>query len=209
MSEDSNPWHFLRMAENESVSKGIFHSHDRVLKMSEAFDLLSGSEPFRTHFIESLLLGSSEAFFWEMPPISTSSLDSPFEFVQTNAPTLAGIRANPEPFSNRFATGGSSAVLSFENLGGDALLIVPSPVSKENCYGHLASFLRSAPVGQIHLFWKTAADSIRNRISSAPFWLSTAGLGVSWLHLRLDTRPKYFRYEPYKNPDFISKIQIR
>jgi hypothetical protein len=31
-----------------------------------------------------------------------------------------------------------------------------------------------------------------------PEWLSTAGAGVSWLHVRLDDRPKYYGYAPYR-----------
>jgi hypothetical protein len=31
-----------------------------------------------------------------------------------------------------------------------------------------------------------------------PVWLSTAGAGVSWLHVRLDDRPKYYGYRPYQ-----------
>lgn len=33
-----------------------------------------------------------------------------------------------------------------------------------------------------------------------PLWVSTSGLGVSWLHVRLDSRPKYYTYAPYKQP---------
>ena len=29
-------------------------------------------------------------------------------------------------------------------------------------------------------------------------WLSTAGMGVYWLHVRVDSRPKYYRYQGYK-----------
>lgn len=31
-----------------------------------------------------------------------------------------------------------------------------------------------------------------------PIWLSTSGLGVYWLHVRLDTRPKYYNHDEYK-----------
>ncbi len=31
-----------------------------------------------------------------------------------------------------------------------------------------------------------------------PVWLSTAGAGVSWLHVRLDDRPKYYGHGPYR-----------
>ncbi|MBX3248007.1 MAG: hypothetical protein KF901_12575 [Myxococcales bacterium] len=34
--------------------------------------------------------------------------------------------------------------------------------------------------------------------TAATVWLSTAGLGVDWLHVRLDARPKYYRHAPYK-----------
>ncbi len=35
-------------------------------------------------------------------------------------------------------------------------------------------------------------------IGHTPLWLSTAGGGVAWLHVRLDSRPKYYGYSPYK-----------
>jgi hypothetical protein len=35
------------------------------------------------------------------------------------------------------------------------------------------------------------------RVSTTPVWLSTAGAGVAWLHVRLDDRPKYYSHRPY------------
>jgi uncharacterized protein DUF6940 len=29
-------------------------------------------------------------------------------------------------------------------------------------------------------------------------WVSTAGMGVPWLHVRLDTRPTYYRHAAYR-----------
>jgi hypothetical protein len=29
------------------------------------------------------------------------------------------------------------------------------------------------------------------------FWISTSGLGVPWVHVRLDSYPKYYQYRPY------------
>jgi hypothetical protein len=45
--------------------------------------------------------------------------------------------------------------------------------------------------------WATAARLVRENLGDTPRWLSTAGLGVPWLHLRLDSYPKYYRYRPY------------
>jgi hypothetical protein len=39
---------------------------------------------------------------------------------------------------------------------------------------------------------------MEKRLSASPVWLSTSGLGVYWLHVRLDTHPKYYQYQPYK-----------
>jgi hypothetical protein len=41
-------------------------------------------------------------------------------------------------------------------------------------------------------------DAVARRLSSAPLWLSTSGLGVAWLHVRLDERPKYYTHAPYR-----------
>ena len=35
-------------------------------------------------------------------------------------------------------------------------------------------------------------------VNDKPTWLSTAGMGVAWLHVRLDQRPKYYAHRPYR-----------
>jgi hypothetical protein len=39
------------------------------------------------------------------------------------------------------------------------------------------------------------------RLSARPVWLSTAGAGVAWLHVRLDDRPKYYGFDEYRELD--------
>jgi hypothetical protein len=41
---------------------------------------------------------------------------------------------------------------------------------------------------------------IERRLATARdrFWVSTSGLGVPWVHVRLDERPKYFQFGPYR-----------
>ena len=76
-------------------------------------------------------------------------------------------------------------------------MVAPTP---DHSYdgGSLASFLKTASSERIEALWKLVGREIASKVSSSPIWLSTAGLGVSWLHIRLDSRPKYFRYLPYK-----------
>ena len=92
------------------------------------------------------------------------------------------------------------------NLGGDALLVAPCPGGPEtdlDGYSSLASFMRQAPQHQIKAFWLESAKAILNYIEtkkpSQKFWVSTSGLGVYWLHLRLDSYPKYYTFNPYKH----------
>ena len=65
-------------------------------------------------------------------------------------------------------------------------------------YPHLASFVRTAPEEQIQDFWKEVSQTYDADLGESPKWLSTSGLGVYWLHVRVDSRPKYYTYSPYR-----------
>jgi len=80
----------------------------------------------------------------------------------------------------------------------DLVLVVPCPIGPPAAYAHLASFLRQAPVEQMHTLWEMVGEAVESRLGAAPVWVSTAGMGVSWLHVRLDDRPKYYGYRPYR-----------
>jgi len=78
----------------------------------------------------------------------------------------------------------------------DATLIAPSETGS---YPHLAAFLRTAPPGQIDALFHAVGDAIASWPGRTPPWVSTAGMGVPWLHVRIDSRPKYFRHAPYRS----------
>ena len=110
---------------------------------------------------------------------------------------LASLRSDPEPFRAELDRDPSSEIAVFENLGGDALLLAPRRVGPLDAYGHLAAFVRRAPAPQVRELWQRTASVVRERLGEDPIWLSTAGLGVAWVHIRLDSRPKYYRHAPY------------
>jgi hypothetical protein len=151
---------------------------------------------FARWYANTLASTDFAAFFWELPPLSEETFDDDAEFVLIESPSLARLRPDPAPFESHFARHSRSDVIAFPNLGGDALLVVPQPVGSIDVYAHLAAFLRGAPDSQVVALWKAAARVARENLSPQPRWLSTAGLGVAWLHLRLDTYPKYYRFEP-------------
>lgn len=77
-------------------------------------------------------------------------------------------------------------------------MVVPSPVADVAAYGHLAAFVRLARQDQRDALWRKVGEAMSKRVGARPVWLSTAGAGVSWLHVRLDDRPKYYGFEPYR-----------
>jgi len=170
--------------------------HSRPATFAEVLHGWQGDAGFRTLF-NTLLAGAPYAAFrWETPPVTTATLTRPFEFVLLDSPGLAR-RPNPEAFAAQFAVD-KAGVVAFPNLGGDAVLVAPCPVAKPSAYGPLAAFVRLAPEAQQHALWRLVGEAMARRIGVKPVWLSTAGAGVSWLHVRLDDRPKYYEYGPYR-----------
>lgn len=58
-------------------------------------------------------------------------------------------------------------------------------------------FAKSAPRRLRHDVLRVLGDAVHEKISDAPLWVSTNGAGVAWLHVRLDSTPKYYSYRPY------------
>jgi len=164
------------------------------VRYSDAIDLWTESNDFCEFFSATLAAVSFEAFRWETPPVTTSNADRVFEFVVLRDDYLD--RAQDEQtFAAHFA---GDSVVTFPNVGGDAVLVVPSPATHEPIYAHLGSFVRHAPQQQRIELWHAVGAAMRSRLSDRPVWLSTAGGGVAWLHLRLDTRPKYYGFAEYR-----------
>lgn len=168
------------------------------VKFSDVLHRWRDDSGFRTFFNELLAHAPYTSFRWETPPMTASSADRPFEFALLNSPELA---AEPDPyaFAEHFQDGSEqSNVVSFPNLNHDAILVVPRRLSPESAYAHLASFVRGAPDSQKHLLWRVVAELMLRQLSPKPIWLSTAGAGVPWLHIRLDQTPKYYCHAPYR-----------
>ncbi|MBI3866870.1 MAG: hypothetical protein HY290_33740, partial [Planctomycetia bacterium] len=170
-----------------------------AISFADVLHALQNDFEFRSFFISTLAAAPFEAFRWEMPPITAATADRAFEFVLLDSPELA-TTPQPDSFASHFDDlAMRQGVVAFPNLGNDAVLVVPSPVGPSSVYGHLASFIRGAPVPQMHALWELVGSTMEHRVGATPVWLSTAGAGVPWLHVRLDNRPKYYGYKPYRN----------
>jgi len=170
---------------------------DDPLSYQTVIHLWQQEPTFRQFFGETLAAAPFTAYFWETPPVTQATLSQIFEFVLIPSSALAQIRADPRAFQEHFDSA-EVGVVTFANLGGDALLVAPTPLGDLAAYAHLATFMRQALPQQQQALWQRVGTVLAERVSDRPLWLSTSGLGVPWLHLRLDTRPKYYSYGPYR-----------
>lgn len=185
-----------------NVYSFFFMRNERSATFESLFDELQSTPQFIDELTKKLAELPFKAFFLEFPPLTKERLGNPANFVVVRAKALEGIQANPLPFWRYLRLGKNKEVISFVNLGRDAQLVVPTPKSEDDqVYAHLATFLRRAPQKQIRELWQEVSKQMNSQLDqnpSKPVWLSTSGLGVYWLHLRLDSRPKYYTYQPYK-----------
>ena len=157
-------------------------------------------------FIKALEDPKTQAYYFETPPMTKNSanLDN-FEFVLLETSSDLASRPDPGPFYSHFEKlHPSENVAVFQSLGKDSTLVAPRPPldhSDQRYYGHLAAFMQNPDKRRVNEFWQKVGATgldLMKKDPGKPIWMSTSGRGVSWLHLRFDTRPKYYQYEAYK-----------
>lgn len=181
---------------DNNTTKHHIENKGVTLNYSEWIDSITTSDKAILRFNDVLKDSKYDAFFWEVKPVNKNALKEPFEFVLIQSNSLQNITADDSAFKKYFKEGKS--VVNFPNLRGDAELIVPTPISDVTDYAHLSNFVRSADEKQIIEFWSNVAENYKEKIGVNTKWLSTSGLGVHWLHVRIDTRPKYYQHKEYK-----------
>lgn len=151
---------------------------------------------FRAFWSETLREVPFDGYCWECPCVTTLNSARAFECVFVSSPLLAGIPPDSSPFAEYFRP--DCSVVTFESLGRDALLVTPCPGERGDDFAHLSRFVATASNERKNALWKAVGEALEKRIGPDPTWVSTAGLGVSWLHVRLDMRPKYYRHSAYR-----------
>lgn len=198
----------LKNLNDGRIHKYVVTQNRQPITYSEVLNLWQYDSYFRSFFISLLSESPFSAYRWETPPITKDTVKRQFEFVLLNSPELT---SNPDKttFRDYFTTDDvNNGIVVFENLGKDAILVVPSPRDSNSswegtfsAYSHLAAFIRGASDAQKHSLWRIVGQTVQQQISDYPLWVSTAGGGVAWLHVRLDSRPKYYGYKKYSLSD--------
>jgi hypothetical protein len=172
--------------------------------------LLKNDEDFLKVFRESLNHATEklEAYFWECIPVSNTT-EKVFEFSVTKSHALKESSQNFGKFKGilEIAFKNFQAVASFPNPSQDTVLVIPALEKDERNeikdFKNISEFTKNASFTLQNTFWSSVARDIIDELgkdskSEKTVWVSTHGLGVSYLHVRIANWPKYYSCEEYK-----------
>jgi len=187
-----------QLLDNGKVQRFVPQYASKPLRYREVLRLWQNDEMFRSFFLSLLSNTNLSGYRWETLPITKQKADREFEFVLIDTPAI-NRPPDPTAFAEQFERAPPDPnVVAFPNLGNDAVLIAPKPQGPNTDYVHLAAFVRSTHTAQQHELCRVIGATMEARLSDKPTWLSTAGMGVAWLHVRLDSSPKYYGFSNYK-----------
>ncbi len=190
--------HTVEILGDGRVRRFVLGGGTQPLSYADVLGLWQDDDSFRSWFISILAGAPFPAFRWETPPVTTGTVGRRFEFTILDSPWLVE-PPNPSAFADQFATADpDDGIVVFENLGKDAMLVVPVPRKSETGCVELGAFSRDSSPTRNHALWRAVGRTMQQQISARPLWLSTAGGGVPWLHVRLDSRTKYYGFHPYR-----------
>ena len=146
-----------------------------------------------------------DAAFFETPPVASAADAAAlaFEAMLLPAPGLAAMRPEPAAYAEHMGASPAGGAAVFANLGGDAVLVSPKPAPRMQGVS-LLPFTRTASPEAQRALWKAVGAAVCAQLEARgggggrPLWVSTSGLGVGWLHVRLDNRPKYYQHDAYR-----------
>lgn len=142
------------------------------LSQAEVLRLWREDGAFTDSFSAALGAAPFAAFLWETPPFRRGATRA-FEWVLLPSAALAGFTADDLPFAEHVR--GERGVRVFDNLGGDARLVVPcaegerrpTRTSRPSCAARRAS--RCAPSGaRSRRRWRSASRARAGPCGSAP-----------------------------------------
>ena len=138
-----------------------------------------------------------KSFFWETTPV-TKSLNTKYKEKYIQSKMLDDMGDDYSSFKSHITKSKNKNVLTFYNLSKTALLVVPKP-RKGKEYTTLKQFMDNASTTQQKAFWKKVASSVKKMLKKHDkVWVSTHGTGVPYLHVRIDTDPKYYRTDAFR-----------
>ena len=132
----------------------------------------------------------TKAFFWQTKCITSLKDNYVEEFIENKR--LDIMEENSSFYSNYIKSSTNKYATSFYNLSKTSILIIPIPRTGKK-FTTLKHFIDNASLEHQKKFWKYVSKEIKSFLKQyGQVCISTHGLGVPYLHIRLDQTPKYY-----------------
>eukprot|EP00873_Tetraselmis_striata_P010083 jgi/Tetstr1/430347/TSEL_001972.t1 len=193
-----------------SQPQKVYGDSGEPLTWAQVTYLWQHDDDFCDAFTEALQGAPFKDFFWETVPVcSRTAGEQPFEFVVLDAHgALDASSGNPRLFLHSIFQGqDSNQVELFYSSSQRVVIVTPCQNGRADDYAHLAAFLRRGPRAQVRELWRRLGQGVEEKLAAGgddscaspgmrpkPLWVSSNGLGVPWLHIRLDSAPKYYNH---------------
>lgn len=189
------------LAQKENVLRFKLKQEGKFLSFQEVFELWKMSPEFINFYTSLLKSEEYSGLFWEHPPLTLLDLSQEYECIIYRSNSFDKRLVDEQAFQDFIQL--DDLAVSFSNLGKNATLIVPTKQIEAASYKHFGVFLEQAKEEQILTLFQEVGKIILEEIKEKErVWLNTSGLGVLWLHIRLDTIPKYYKTKRYKEVDY-------
>lgn len=170
------------------------------LLFSDVIQLMIKQPLLWHNLLKNVIINTENAGnFMEWPKLTHLSLKNPFHAVFLPSNELAFTIPNPKAFN----MDNQEKVIVIKNLSRDTMLVIPDLNSSKN-FAHLTTFMIEVDEREdkelIEQYWKAVGETIKTEIEKNGkngTWVSTSGLGIPWLHMRISQSPKYYHYKEY------------
>ncbi len=129
--------------------------------------------------------------FWETS-VAKDGGESPYrEKTRSASQQLPMTRpADPSKFKKHLKN--KRTPVSFWSLGTPPTLLVVPPDTGKN-FSHIGTFYANSSLDERRALWKKVAVELEKKLKRGEkVYVSTHGLGIDWLHVRLSKTPKYY-----------------
>ena len=134
-------------------------------------------------------------YFWRTS-VQSSKKDLPYKEEFLEDERLLNKKQDLKTFEEKFKK--EKYAVSFPNLSGDTILVVPVP-RKGKRFTNMFYFMNNASEIQKKELWKKVAEQAKEFLkTNEKIWISTHGLGVNYLHVRICNNPKYYENSKLK-----------
>src|SRR5688572_25369811 len=96
-------WKFSPQQLDRQTIRSVLSRDSRPSTYGEVIGLWQNDASFRKFFTAALCECPFDAFFWETPPVTSRTLERPFEFVLVQSAALSGVDPDPAPFATHFS----------------------------------------------------------------------------------------------------------